>query len=321
MISRPVTFRLERSHRRQTAESLAPASVATQSIFRPVFGWILSLMLALSHPLTAGELTVSPVLLWAIEEAKVPALEEGAIVEVLVKEGQPVEVGTALVKIDDQQSRFRKEKAEVEYKIATKKALDKSEITLAEIERTVAEAGLQRALDSRKKFPDTPSQAEVDELQLRVAQARQHFDKATHEFQLAELAKELAERSLASASFDHERHTIRSPIKGSVVEIIGRRGDWVRPGEPLLRVMRVDRLRVEGFLPRESVIPGLKDCTVIVTVEGQEGQQESHAGKIVYISTEVDPNDRRQRVLAEIENPKGLLAHGLRGKMTIQTKP
>lgn len=295
-----------------------PSRFSRFRVFRGRLGWLLASICVFNPLLSAGELTVDPVLLWAIEEAKIPALEEGAIVSVQVKEGQLVEVGEPLVQIDDQQSRFRMEKAAFEYQIAAKRASDRSEILLAETESKVSMASLQRALDSRKKFPDTPSQAEVDELELRVAQARQHLEKSTHEFQLAAIARELAEHNLASATFDHERHTIRSPIKGSVVEIFGRRGDWVRRGEPLLRVLRVDRLRVEGFLPREHVLPGLNDCSVTVTVEDLAGQDYPHTGKIVYVSPEVDPNDRRQRILAEIDNLRGVLAHGLRGKMTIQ---
>jgi macrolide-specific efflux system membrane fusion protein len=266
------------------------------------------------------DLTVSPVLLKVIEEVEVPALQEGPIHEILVREGQVVGVGEPLMQIDDQRARFRKNQAEIEHSIAIKKASNKSEVKLAEVESRVAAASLQRAMDSRKRFPDTPSQAEVDEIELRFANATQNLEEASNNFQLAELARELAEKNVAIASFEVERHKIKAPIQGAVIEMIARRGEWVRPGEPLLRLMRIDRLRVEGFLKRDLVRAGLEGSPVTIILEGTEGDKGRFPGKIVFVSLEVDPGDKTQRVIAEVDNSKQLLAPGLRAKMIIHAR-
>lgn len=281
---------------------------------------VCSLGMVGSALLELDDLTVSPVLLKVIEEVEVPALQEGPIHEILVREGQVVGVGAPLMQIDDQRARFRKNQAEIEYGIANKKASNKSEVKLAEVESRVAAASLQRAMDSRKRFPDTPSQAEVDEIELRFANATQNLEEASNNFQLAELARDLAEKNVAIASFEVERHKIKAPIQGAVIEMIARRGEWVRPGEPLLRLMRIDRLRVEGFLNRDLVRAGLEGCPVTVILEGTEGDKGRFPGKIVFVSLEVDPGDQTQRVIAEVDNSKQLLAPGLRAKMIIHAR-
>ncbi len=270
--------------------------------------------------LLAEDITVNPVFLNLIEQAQVPALEEGPVMEILVKEGEHVEFGRPLVKIDDQRAQYQKLQADHDAKVATKKAADRSEIELAETEFKLSGASLQRALESRKKFPDTPSQAEVDELQLRVAQARQHIEKATNESQLAQWASDFADTSLMVAQYELERHKIKSPIQGTVVEILARRGEWVRPGQPVARVIRMDRLRVEGWLPREKIRAGMETCAVTVVQDDLNGKQQKLSGKIVFVNPEVDPNDGRQRVLADVDNSQGLLGPGMRAVMVIHAR-
>lgn len=267
-----------------------------------------------------AEVTVSPVLIKVIEEVAIPAVQEGPILAIEVKEGQVVQEGQMLIQLDDQRARLKQQQAELEQKIAVMKAGNRSGIMLAETEVRVTSSNLQRALDSRKRFPDTPSQAEVDEMELRVAQGKQHLEQATQDSKLADLARELSVKNLELATFEVERHQIKSPIQGAVTEIIAKKGEWVRPGDPLVRVTRIDRLKVEGFVKRELASSSLVDRTVTIVVEGVEGEKGRHSGKVVFLSPVVEPNDRTQRIVAEVDNSRGLLGPGLRAKMIIHTR-
>ena len=77
---------------------------------------------------------------------------------------------------------------------------------------------------------------------------------------------------------------------------------------------------MEGFLKREAVSPSLLDRSVTIAVEGVEGEKGRHVGKIVFISPVVEPNDRTQRIVAEVDNAQGLLGPGLRAKMIIHAR-
>lgn len=268
----------------------------------------------------AGDITVNPVLIKVIEEVAVPAVQEGPVLAIQVTEGQVVQVGQTLIQLDDQRAKLKQQQAELEQKIATKKAGNRSGVLLAETETRVTNSSLQRALESRRRFPDSPSQAEVDEIELRVAQAKQHLEQTTQEFQLAELAKDLSTKNLELATFEVDRHQIKSPIQGAITEVIAKKGEWVRPGEPLVRVMRIDRLKVEGFVKRDAITTSLLDRSVTILVEGAEGEKDRHPGKIVFVSPVVEPNDRTQRIVAEVDNAKGILGPGLRARMIIHAR-
>lgn len=283
------------------------------------FAWICTLVSSVGA-FEDQDVVVNPVLIKVIEEVVVPAIQEGPILSIQVVEGQLVQTDQPLLQLDDQRARLKQQQAELEQRIAARKAEDRSGVLLAETELRVSNASLQRALDSRKRIPDTPSKAEVEDIELRVAQAKQHLDEETREFQLAELAKELAEKNLELAKYDVARHLVRSPIQGSVTEIIARKGEWVRPGDPLVRVMRIDRLKVEGFLKRDLVSPSLLSRSVTIVVEGAGDTKDTYMGKITFISPVIEPNDRTQRIVAEVDNSKGLLGPGLRAKMIIHSR-
>lgn len=267
---------------------------------------------------TKNSQIVETVLITVLEETDVPALQEGPITKIEAREGTHVKPGDLLFQIDERRAKIRVAQAESEATVARKKAESDSEIVLSETETRLAEASLQRALESRKRFPDTPSQAEVDEILLKLARAKQHLEKSKQEKELSELALKTAELQLELAKIEFENHQIRSPIKGVVVELKARVGEWVKPGQRLVRVLRVDKLRAEGFMTTDQAQKSAVGASVTVIPSGGTQPNLSLPGKIVFISPEVDPNDNRKRFIAEIDNSAEKLAPGSRAKLIIQ---
>jgi multidrug resistance efflux pump len=261
---------------------------------------------------------IETVLITVIEETDVPALQEGPITKIDAREGTQVKPGDLLFQIDERRAKIRVAQAESEMIVARKKAETESEIVLAKTETRLSEASLQRALESRKRFPDTPSQAEVDDILLKIARAKQHLEKSKHDKELSELALKSAELQLELAKIEYENHQIRSPIRGVVVELKARVGEWVKPGQRLVRVLRVDKLRAEGFMTLEQAQKTTVGAAVTVVPDGSSVAKLTLPGKIVFISPEVDTNDNRKRFIAEIDNAQEKLAPGSRAKLIIK---
>ncbi|WP_168164418.1 HlyD family secretion protein [Pirellula sp. SH-Sr6A] len=264
------------------------------------------------------ELVISPVLLKAMEEVEVPALLDGAVRQIVVQEGGHVDPTSVLVHMDDRNAKHKRDQAELQARIAGLKAADNSTVELAQIEVEVASASLQRANESRKRFPDTPSQAEMDQIRLRVAEANQHLERAKQDLELAHLTHDLARSSLEAANLEFDQCQIRSPIHGTVVQIFARPGEWIRQGAPVARVLQLDRLRAEAFITQKQASFLSIEGDVMVLVHdmnpqgtAKEGGKEIRA-KIVFISPEVDINDDRRRVVAEVDNAQQRLAPGMR---------
>jgi macrolide-specific efflux system membrane fusion protein len=105
------------------------------------------------------------------------------------------------------------------------------------------------------------------------------------------------------------------------VQVHHRRGEWVQPGEKVLRILRLDRLRAEGFVDARNLERELLDAPVKVRVSLPGQPEAEFSGRVVFVSPEIDPVNSQVRIWADIENPKLELRPGLRAAMTIDPKP
>ena len=124
--------------------------------------------------------------------------------------------------------------------------------------------------------------------------------------------------ALDTAKYNLSRCEIHSPLVGVVVQIKKRRGEWVQPGDVVMRIVRTDRLRVEAFLNSHDVGGDLLGRPVILSVDLPGQTHSQFRGSIVYVSPEVNPVNGQFRVWAQIDNRDGRLRPGLQGSMTIE---
>jgi len=228
--------------------------------------------------------------------------------------------------------------------IAEKKAASEICVRAAEKAALVAKNELERASVARQRFADAVSQSEIDGLNLAHQRTLLESQQAELERQLdaltagaeqqtsvelktslraaeLELAKSRFEQSilrLRSDSVRHEvdqakiivlKHRIVSPLEGVVAEVFRRPGEWVQPGDAILRIVKLSRLRAEGFLPSEQAIRlrNLSDDKVqkkSVSLHGQmaTGESKSMVGEISFVSPEVDVINNQVRFWVEFDN-------------------
>ena len=110
---------------------------------------------------------------------------------------------------------------------------------------------------------------------------------------------------------------VAAPWAGVVVERYRRAGEWVQQGEPILRMVQMDKLRVEGFLKLEDFAPLEVDgAEVTVTFELTRGRVETRKSHIAVVSPEVSGGEFR--VIAYVDNE---LESNLRGKKQWLLRP
>lgn len=266
---------------------------------------------------TAGEIEVSSVLVKLIEQVEVPAREAGVLAEVEVREGQMIEAGAPVARIDDSAPRLDKRTAELELEGARKMAENDVKVRFARKSAEVARAELERAERSKQRLADSVTDSEMDQLRLVAEKAVLEIEQAQFEFDLAKTTQALKENDVRIAEHDIAQRQITAPLSGFVSEVSRHRGEWVQPGQAIMRILRLDLLRAEGLVDAESVDAVLLGRGVRLSVN-QEGQAVQYAGRIVFVSPEIDPVNGQVRVWAEIENPELRLRPGLHGSMTIE---
>jgi len=267
-------------------------------------------------PATADPLTVESVVLRLLEEAEVPAQEGGVLTAVAVREGQRVKKGELLAQIDDQVARLAAEAAQSQYEIARSKAANDVRMRFAKKALEVAEAELRRSTESIERFPNSVSQSQIDVERLTVQKNQLEAEQADHERQVAVLEMKSKENELSAARAQVARRRIVAPFDGVVVQIYVRRGEWIEPGEAAVRIINVDRLKADGFIPATRANSELAGKSVMLDLNGVSGERE-FGGTIVFVSPEVDPITGQVRVWAEIDNRNGRLRPGEAARMTV----
>jgi macrolide-specific efflux system membrane fusion protein len=266
----------------------------------------------------AQEIKVPGALVKLIDQLDVPAREAGQIVQLDVQEGARVKAGEVLARLDDTEARFAEQRAKVELQIAGEQATSDIDARSAQRSLMTAEMELKRAEDARQRLRDLVTETEIDKLRLNADQAKLALEKAQHELAVARLQQSLKKVEADFATQRVARRSLSSPFPGVVVQVFKHAGEWAEPGDKVLRVIRLDRLRVEGFLEAAQAAGALEGRPVTLTVDLPGKPAASFSGKLTFVSPEIDPFNRSVRVLAEIDNPQSQLKPGLRGTLTIR---
>ncbi|MDX1969890.1 MAG: efflux RND transporter periplasmic adaptor subunit [Planctomycetaceae bacterium] len=265
----------------------------------------------------ATEITISGAVLTLIDQADVPAREAGVLMRLSVREGQIVEAGQLLGQIDDTDARLRETKAETEFQQARQAAENDIKVRFAKKSADVAQAELSRAEESAKDFKKSVSESEIDRLRLLADKAVLEIEQATIDLSVAGQVRDLRDRDreLAALSVSHRR--IVAPLTGMVVQWRKHVGEWVEPGTAVVRVIRLNKLRAEGFGLASQLTPDSVGSKVtFVTQRSQESRQE-FIGELMFVSPEIDPINGQVRFWAEIDNPKTVLRPGQMGELRI----
>jgi multidrug efflux pump subunit AcrA (membrane-fusion protein) len=274
-------------------------------------------------PSLTREVQLAHCLVSLIEDVQVPAREAGALTSVGVVEGQYVTQGQLLAQIDDQQPRTDKLAAELERDAALVKAQDNIEVRYAEAAFEVAAIELERALSIERKNANAVTQQDIQKLRLAKHRDELQIERSKLEMRVAKMKADVHQAAVKSADDAVARRQIVSPLAGVVVTLFHEKGEWVAAGEPVLQVIRVDRLRVEGFVSGAEIGPDeIAGRPVTVEVQLAAGRTARFSGKVVFVSPLVQAGDK-YRVRAEVENRSEngspLLRPGMSATMTIAT--
>lgn len=237
----------------------------------------------------------------AKEDAEVRAQVTGTIQERNFEEGQAVESGALLFRIDPRP-----------YQAALQSA--RADLSNAMAARKVAEQNYTRALEL---LPDGfISQAEADKL--------------SGELDSAKAAVDAAQAAVEKAEIDLGFTEVRAPFSGTAGRSNLSIGDLVDPSAgPLVSLVLLDPMLVD-FDVNEQVLAqrlqenqrrqanGLPPVALKPTLKLVTGDVYPHAGTIDYANNRVNPSTGTITVTASFPNPDGMLLPGQFARILIQ---
>jgi membrane fusion protein (multidrug efflux system) len=197
-----------------------------------------------------------------------------------VEEGEPVEEGASLLRIDP-------ERRELELVNARAQAAELSSA------RREAEREYGRIAKLQARGAASDAQLDGAETALQAAASR---------VKAAQARLGVAERALRDA-------TVTAPFSGVVARRLIDVGEYVRPGQMLLELVALDPIEVEFHLSEADSSRVALGQPVAVTVAPYP--DEEFEAKVSMISPTIDPTSRTLRVKAVLANPGVRLRPGL----------
>lgn len=276
-----------------------------------------------SHGARAA-IEVQGAILKTIESTALAAQLSGAILELNVREGDTVAAGQELGKIRDEAVKLKLDQLKTQVLMMKRKQANDINKRLAQKSQEVAENEYQRAITANARVPDTYPINEIDRLKLIADQARLEVERAIYESEIAKFEVDMAVSDYQQTFELYSRHRIVAPVSGVVVSLEKRPGEWVEPGVNVMQIVRIDRLRVEGFITASQAMHDLMGATAEVSFASAEAADDpvTASGTVVFISPDVNPVNSHVRVFMEIDNQNNQLRPGLRVSARIKdSKP
>lgn len=270
---------------------------------------------------TAESIEVESVLLAPIQEVEVATQEAGLLQRLAVAEGAIIKEGDLLAQIDDTDAKLEKIRAEIELDNARRNASNDIKVRVAVKAADVAAAELQRGLESQKRYPKSVSETEIDRLRLAADHAKLQVEQAKYDFETAQLALRVQENQVQRAARQVERRRILASLCGRVVQLFHEQGEWVELGQPIVRVLRIDRLKAIGSLDARRISGDPTGRTARLRVELPGQGAADFQGRVTFVHSEVNPVNGQLDFWAEIDNADLRLRPGLRGSLTISDPP
>ncbi|MCH2180831.1 MAG: HlyD family efflux transporter periplasmic adaptor subunit [Mariniblastus sp.] len=234
-----------------------------------------------------------------IEDIDVPALESGQLSDVFVKEGDPVKQGQTVAQLDDRIAQRMEEESTKKYESAKLRAEDENEVKAAEARVKLATEEFSktrelRAKGSKSDFEYKRAQYSMESSEFDLLAARTAREIAAADAQAGAIRADTAKHSV-------ERHKVTSKIDGLVFERFREGGEWVTAGEKIMRIARIDRLRVQGHVKSSLFDPHeLVNRPVTVTLQLARGRTAEFEGKITFVG--IEKRGGRHSIWAEVDN-------------------
>lgn len=261
---------------------------------------------------------IDSAILQIVETVEIPASASGPLRAVNVKQGSMIAADQVLATIEDDDARIRLEEAEIDLEIVNAQAESKVDIEYAEKSRQVALADFRRAEESNRAYAGVVSDREMDRLKLLVQKSEAELEKIQFEKTILQMQKRLKQVTVKQNNIELKRHEIKSGVSGQIVEINKRQGEWVNVADPVFKIVRLDRLRVEEYLPAAVATSDLVGASAAInTARLGESDTSSEKGKVVFVSPNIDPLNATVLVWIEFENPQLRLRPGMKGRVQI----
>lgn len=226
---------------------------------------------------------------------------DGNPVFVPLKLGMKVQKGDLLGQQFNREFLARKVAAERELEVGIKEAEKTLEIEVAFNAEKVAKFEYEGAITSNRLQANSVAQEEVNKRAFEWNRSRAAYDKALYDQEVNVVRVKVNEAQIQIAEAQLEERSIVSPIDGQIDDIKKNEGEWLREGDEILKIIRLDKVQVTAKIDASLCMPeDAQGKPVTVWVNRSGGAAQKIDGVITYARPTIDFGS--YTVYAEVEN-------------------
>lgn len=272
----------------------------------------------------------------AVSDADLYPKTGGVLCEVFVEEGDRVEAGQPLARLDQQEAQIQlrqaelalaeSERAVLEAKLAFDESKKRGELALADADQArrdyERDAKLSESQDSTGLKIVAPKVLEASKLAWDRADsnyqvAKFTIRKAELSVKAAEMNQTKADWSLKLAKVRMDDTTIKAPFHGVVTARYVKLGETATVGTKLFKITDLDHLQTVFYRPQLDLrvlanggqeVEATSDA---IALDPQTGKIITFKGRVMRVSPVVDPLSGSFKVTASLVNRDYLLRPGL----------
>lgn len=227
----------------------------------------------------------------------------GILAQLAVEEGQAVQEGQLLARLNDDVQRARVEAAELAAK------------STSEIKRT--ELAWEEAKILTDNIENIHSKEAASEWEVR--RMRLQRDQAEMAHQLAKEQHEVDQVSLKRERAALDQYSIKAPFAGRVTRVAVQNGVSLTTETPILLLAQITSLEAQLYLPIEYY--GKLKIGADYSLAAGEPVNRTISGKLKNVDPIIDPASRTFRCVFTIPNPDESLPAGFSVRLLLDAPP
>ena len=245
----------------------------------------------------------------------------GLLVRLAVQEMDEVAEGDLIAQLDDRMVRQSLEAAQARVKAAQEEAAKDISIRYAQEAKAAADKNLAYSQDANNRIPNSIVSYEIRRYELKCKETALQIEQAEYEQDIAKLKLAVAEAEAAAAAVEVDIRQAKATTSGLITERYRNEGEWLQPGMPIVRLVRMDQLYVRGHAPASLYEPyELQGRSVQVRLQLSRGRTKEVESTISFSSPLVDTDGTFlvQAIVPNVrEGEEWLLRPGMEATMTL----
>ena len=236
-------------------------------------------------------------------QGNVQKRSDGEPIKTDLERGVLLFTGQQVAQLDARYPQAQHEVAETKLAVARKEAAQTIGIKYAKAQLDTAVSDYNRSYEISVRTPGAVTASELELKRFKVIEAQLQLEKATIDHENQQESVKVQEQEVNVAVTQLDLRKVKTPFNAVVVNVLTQVGNYLKEGDPIAEVAKLDKLIVQANIDGNQVTQQQVDGKrVTVKATNPGGRIEEFDGFVRYAAPMFIDNQRNFQVDIEVDN-------------------